>query len=268
MSDEWLDPARFEGTSNAVLRKRHEAAYAFARRFAEGERVVDVACGVGYGARLLGDRPRHYLGIDHASEALRRARSRVGRRDGDFVCGDVAGRIPVAAGRAGLVLAFQIVEHIPKARTRGFLRELQRICSPGGRVILTTPNRVHRLLPFQPPWNPYHEREFARDELESVLRGVFRKVSMKGLRADGPIERVELERVRQDPLWVYSRPLFRMFPEGLRRMLERRLFPGRTGDRSDLSPSSDPAGEVTLDRFRVEEDGEGRGLDLVAVCRS
>ena len=71
MSTEWLDPSRSgESLTELVHRRRHEAAYVFARRFAGGARVVDVACGVAYGAALLGDGPRRYVGLDRSAEAL------------------------------------------------------------------------------------------------------------------------------------------------------------------------------------------------------
>lgn len=264
--EEWLDPATREPTvQDLVLRRRHEAAYRFARAMAEDRRVIDVACGVGYGARVLGDEPADYVGVDRAQEPLRRARRRApGGRIG-FVCGDAAGHLPFQTGSGELVLAFQIVEHLSEEATGKLLKELRRICAPEGRVVITTPNRYHRLLPFQRPWNPYHTREFDRDELADLLDGIWREVVILGLRAEEEIERVERERVRQSPLAVYSRPLRRVLPESLRTWLERiarRAGNSRTETESGISPD-----QVTVDRFRVEEDPEGAGLDLVAVCR-
>lgn len=268
MAEEWLDPTRADASlAELVLRRRHEAAYAFARRFADGATVVDVACGVGYGAAILGSRPRRYLGVDRSIRALGTAASRAAAGRADFACGDVMGSVPIASKRADLVLAFQIIEHIPERGTAEFLRELRRVCRDGGRVVLTTPNRAHRLLPLQPPWNPYHTREFSRGELDDALRSVFGNVSLRGLRADEEIEHVELSRVRQDPLWVYSRPLFRLMPDRVRTWLEDRLFAESPQVSVDLEGTGASGGPVTVDRFRVEDDPDGKGLDLIAVCR-
>ena len=148
----------------------------------------------------------------------------------------------------------------------GFLTGLRRLCRPEGRVILTTPNRRHRLLPFQRPWNTYHVREFRQRELRRLLEEVFPRVSVLGLRADEEIERVERERVRQDPLEVYTRPLRHLLPRAVRSWLG-----GLLGSPGTEAPGTEAPGpgtaDVPLDRFRVEEDPAAEGLDLVAVCR-
>lgn len=267
MGTEWLEPARTgPSLADLVLRRRHEAAYVFGRRYADGKRVVDVACGAAYGATVLGDRPARYVGVDRSPEALDAARSRLDGTRRDFVRADVVSGLPLRAGCADLVLGFQILEHVPEARAVFFLDGLRRLCHPEGRVILTTPNRRHRLLPLQPPWNPYHVREFRQGELADLLGKVFPRFSVLGLRADEEIERVERERVRQDPLEVYTRPLRRLLPRGLRSWLGDLLrSTGPTpGGREEESPAERP--DVSVDRFRVEEDPDEEGLDLVAVC--
>lgn len=269
MDTEWLDPSGAAASvSDTVLRRKHEAAYRYAREYAAGY-VVDVACGVGYGARVLGDDSRLYVGLDRSRRAIRTATERNTRRPVCFAVADAAGTLPVASNAAELVLAFQIVEHIPKPETASFLKELRRICGEEGRVIVTTPNRAHRLLPFQPPWNPYHTREFGKDELEEILERVFSSVTVRGLRAEEELEEIELERVRQSPLLVYGGMLLRLLPEVLAdwiREIREKIFPanGNEKNASDWALATD---EVTVDRFEVVEDPQGKGLDLVAVCR-
>lgn len=267
VSTEWLDPSRQEDDlKDVVLRLRHEAAYVFAKQWAEDARVVDVACGVAYGARVLGSVPSSYLGLDRAKEALIAAvQSNCGSVS--FVCADAVRGIPVSSGSVDVVLAYQILEHIPVEDTEDFLGELRRICSPGGRVILTTPNRRHRLLPLQRPWNPYHVREFRRQEFANLLGECFSDITVLGLRAGEKIERVELERVRQNPLAVYAGPLRELIPDGALRWIGARLLswdgPAGTSD-GETSP---PGHSISVQDFWIEEDREGKGLDLVAVCR-
>ena len=54
-----------------------------------------------------------------------------------------AGRAPLSDGVADVVAAVETIEHLENPRA--FLRELTRLCKPGGRVIVTTPNQ-HSLL--------------------------------------------------------------------------------------------------------------------------
>lgn len=266
MRTEWLDPFdREKDLTGAVLRRRHEAAYTFARDFvAEGESyVVDVACGVGYGSRILSDAGAYYVGLDRASDALRKA-ERLRDSPGTFMAANAIGGVPVESNCADLVLAFQIIEHIPPRVTDRFLDELSRICKTDGHIIFTTPNRRHRLLPLQPPWNPYHEREFDRKGLAELLNGRFSDVSLLGLRAVDDVEKLELARVRQDPLEVYTRPLRSLVPRSIRRWIRRH---SSMGTRDDEEPDEGmTADQVSVTQFWVEEDSAGEGLDLVAVC--
>lgn len=267
MNTEWLDPTRQDDEfTDVVLRLRHEAAYVFSTRFAEGARVADVACGVAYGAEVLGDRPTAYVGVDRAQEALDMADGTSSDR-AYFVCGDAAGNIPLRSGSADLVLAFQILEHIPVEETEKFLADLRRICKPDGHIVITTPNRRHRLLPLQQPWNPYHVREFQRREFKQLLIGHFDEVEVFGLRATEEIERVERERVRQNPIRVYGKPVLALIPESIRRWIGSHLRSLGEANKDMDTEMPDRAERVSVDDFKVEDDPEGRGLDLIALCR-
>lgn len=267
MRTEWLDPFDQEkDLTGAVLRRRHEAAYTFARDFVAGGEsyVVDIACGVGYGGRIVSDAGAYYAGLDRASDALRKA-ERLRDGPGTFIVADAVGGVPVGSDCADLVLAFQIIEHIPPGVTDRFLDELGRICKRDGHIIFTTPNRRHRLLPFQPPWNPYHEREFDRKGLAELLSGRYSEVSILGLRAVDDVEKVELARVRPDPLEVYTRPLRCLIPRSVRRWM-RSHFSMWTRDHEEPHGGMS-ADQVSVTQFWVEGDPAGEGLDLIAVCR-
>lgn len=267
METEWLDPAGGgESISDTVLRRKHEAAYVFARRYSKDRRVVDVACGVAYGARILGNGPRRYLGIDRSVEAVRTAAERNAAEQVRFTVADASGALPVASDSAELVLALQIVEHVPTSQIGSFLEELRRVCREDGRIIFTTPNRKHRLLPLQSPWNPYHVQEFDRRELERMLEEVYAEVSVRGLRADREIENIELKRVRQNPVFVYGKWLLRMVPSPIEGWIREKISSMNSESRKDSGHGLSPE-EVTVERFDVVKDPRGEGIDLVAVCR-
>lgn len=64
----------------------------------------------------------------------------------DIVC-NLRDSIPVRSGGADIVVAGEIIEHI--AESRKFLREIRRILSPNGELILSTPNILsakHRFI--------------------------------------------------------------------------------------------------------------------------
>jgi SAM-dependent methyltransferase len=78
-----------------------------------------------------------------------------------------------------MAVSFETIEHV--ANTHAFVQELRRVLKPGGRLVLSTPNRA-----FGPPErhtaNPFHIREFTADELRALLRECFAAVQLYGQR--------------------------------------------------------------------------------------
>ena len=98
--------------------------------------VLDIGCGAGPGLRYLATRGAEAVGIDASFYALQRAR--------DFVASaglaqtDARASLPFRDGVFGLVLASEVIEHLPDGVP--FLQECFRVLRPGGVVLLTTPN--------------------------------------------------------------------------------------------------------------------------------
>jgi SAM-dependent methyltransferase len=133
--------------------QEHLARYRFAKERARG-RILDVACGTGYGSALLGA-----VGVDRSVAALRRGR--VPRVAADAL------RLPF--GRVfDTVVSFETIEHVADAAR--FVAECARVLRPGGRLMVSTPNR-ELWSPRSPrPCQRFHVREFSRKEFLSVLR--------------------------------------------------------------------------------------------------
>lgn len=51
-----------------------------------------------------------------------------------------SGRVPLADDAADIVVAVETIEHLENPRA--FVRELTRLCRPGGMLIVTTPNQL------------------------------------------------------------------------------------------------------------------------------
>ncbi len=121
----------------------HTRRYTLAREFVRpGMRILDAACGLGYGAPILRAHPDVAVtGVDCSEFAIAYARlhyTRPGSPD-RFLRGD-ATRLDFAADATfDLVTSFETIEHVidPAA----FLTELARVLKPGGRLVLSVPNR-------------------------------------------------------------------------------------------------------------------------------
>jgi SAM-dependent methyltransferase len=164
--------------------RRHEAAYAALGPLCAGSRVLDAGCGEGYGAaaaRQAG--ATTVIALDYDRWAVEHAARtyRLPAVQGNLV------DLPVADDAFDLVLSLQTLEHVWNQPR--FLAECARVLRPGGRLALTTPNR----LTF-PPGNPFHAREVDVRELRALAESSrFHVESLLGLRHGDRITAYERE---------------------------------------------------------------------------
>lgn len=157
----------------------HWHRYAFAQPLAAGRRVLDVACGEGYGAALLAGTAASVLGVDCAAEAVAHARARYPHPRLRFEVDDATRLDGVADASIDLVVSFETLEHL--ADHDGLLAALARVLAPGGLLLLSTPDRrTYSELPGH--HNPHHVRELDRAEFEALLARHFPCVRLYGQR--------------------------------------------------------------------------------------
>ncbi len=150
----------------------HWHRYAFARRFTATRRVLDVACGEGYGSALLAANARSVVGIDVAHEATRHAAATYAQVAGlAFVTGSAAA-LPLPDASVDVVVSFETIEHLPPQDQPAMLAEFARVLTPDGLVVLSAPNPVE-YSDARNYRNPFHTREPSRDELTALLCTAF-----------------------------------------------------------------------------------------------
>jgi SAM-dependent methyltransferase len=161
------------GKVDVFLFREHEARYVFAGRLVKDKRVLDVACGAGIGTHyLLEAGAQSCLGLDIDAAAVDYARAAY--KGCCFTQCD-ATNLCLPDESVDVVVSFETIEHL--GNQLRFLQECNRVLSPGGILICSTPNRkVHR-------WanrNRYHFHEFKVDEFEVLLKTVFSDVQLYG----------------------------------------------------------------------------------------
>src|SRR5712692_3102716 len=112
------------GQVNDDLWSEHVARYAYARRYAEGKRVLDAGCGTGYGSAELAQSANAVTGLDTAPEALEYARRNYPIPNLRFAAGSCT-ELPFASGSFDLTVAFEVIEHVREFRK--FLDECARV---------------------------------------------------------------------------------------------------------------------------------------------
>src|SRR4029079_919113 len=97
------------GTTGEIAHE-HWHRYAFVRAFVAGRRVLDVACGEGYGSALLCDTAAHVTGVDIDTRTLAHARATyAGRANLAFVEGSAAA-LPLPDPCVDVVVSFETIE--------------------------------------------------------------------------------------------------------------------------------------------------------------
>lgn len=149
----------------------HMHRYAFAQPLARGLRVLDAACGEGYGAALLAGSARQVLALDISAEAVGHARARYGQIPNlRFDVADCTDLDALPSGSFDLITSFETLEHV-QAQER-MLDGFARLLAPDGLLLVSTPDK-HTYTDLSGVVNEFHVRELYRDEFEAMLGARF-----------------------------------------------------------------------------------------------
>jgi 2-polyprenyl-3-methyl-5-hydroxy-6-metoxy-1,4-benzoquinol methylase len=156
--------------------RRHLVVYEWIAARAHGRRVVDLACGEGYGTAVLGRTAASVVGVDANPEAYEHARLK-------YAGGTVSferNMIELWRGDVDCVVFLQTIEHVqdPDAVLAG----IRETIGPRGVAYVSTPN----VLTLAPPGaersgNPWHVREYRAEEFAALCNGHFGNVDLLGL---------------------------------------------------------------------------------------
>jgi len=221
----WPTPA-----TEAESRRRFPAEWAryqLAAGRAAGRRVLDCACGAGYGSWLLGRTAVRVVGVDVDPAAVEWANEHFASASVAFRRGDGA-RLPLEDAEVDLAVSFETIEHVHDAR--GFIAELARVLAPQGELVLSTPLSYGqaRLRPS----NPFHVREYDDEELARLLAPRFEILERLGQHSGAARRFAAMKRAPGLGALLRS-GAHRLLPECLRAWARARLAP--PGDRPWIS---------------------------------
>jgi 2-polyprenyl-3-methyl-5-hydroxy-6-metoxy-1,4-benzoquinol methylase len=158
--------------------QRHLAVYEWIADSVAGMRVIDMACGEGYGSAVLARSAASAVGVDANPEAHEHARLRYVRDNLRFDRGLI--ETYGDKGAYDAVVHLQTIEHVldPAAA----LEHFRSLLAPGGTVYISTPN-VLTLAPegAERSDNPWHLREYRAREFRELCESVFAQVQLLGL---------------------------------------------------------------------------------------
>jgi len=155
----------------------HWARYAFALDFARDKRVLDAACGEGFGSALLARSARSVIGLDVSAQAVAHAQARYGGAANlRYVQGDCT-QLDLPAASVDLVVSIETLEHV--AAQEAMVAGFARVLGEDGIFIVSSPDKrtYSDVTGFR---NEFHVRELYRDELLALLKPHFPEVRLYG----------------------------------------------------------------------------------------
>lgn len=156
-----------ELSDNYVL-QRSISAYLYAAQLVNGK-VLEIGTGSGYGIDYIAPHSEEFITLDKFQSDIDFSQySNV-----LFVQANVP-PIPLEDNTFDFVVSFQVIEHIKDDIT--FVKEIHRVLKPGGQFIVSTPNIKTTLTR-----NPWHIREYTKEELHKLLSTFFPSVETLGV---------------------------------------------------------------------------------------
>jgi ubiquinone/menaquinone biosynthesis C-methylase UbiE len=163
--------------TDPILALEHYHRYYFASRFAQKKRVLDMACGEGYGSAFLSRYSDAVLGIDSDSATIDHARNKYSS----------IANLRFEAGRCedspredhsfDMVVAFELLEHLDPNDQVRFLENVRRVLKQDGLFIFSSPDRNEYAEVHKSP-NEFHKHEMTLPELRVFLSNYFKYVHL------------------------------------------------------------------------------------------
>jgi len=156
--------------------RRHLVVYEWIAARTLGKRVVDMACGEGYGSEVFSRGAASVVGVDANPEAHEHARLRYARQNLRFE----RDLVETFREECDAVVFLQTIEHVQNPGE--ILEHFKSMLAPGGVAYVSTPN----LLTLAPPGaekseNPWHVKEYRAEEFRALCEAHFGQVELWGL---------------------------------------------------------------------------------------
>jgi SAM-dependent methyltransferase len=172
---------RYTGKSPHFIHPKHlvDAPWHdwYVEHLAASDVVLDVGCANGAHTVVAAARCRRIYGLDYDARQLAVARHTARRRrlaNVHLFAWDVTGRFPFDDGFFDAALFLDVIEHLhPRVAV---LREIHRVLRPGGRLLVSGPNRDSswrrslRAAGLFAYSDPDHKVEYTREEFVTELR--------------------------------------------------------------------------------------------------
>ena len=149
----------------------HMQRYLFAKKFCKGKKVLDAACGSGYGSAEIAKVAKSVIGIDISDSAINFAKANYRLPNLEYKKIN-AEQLTKLRKKFGTIASFETIEHLKNYRK--FLGGVIKSMHKDDTFILSTPNFKIK------SYNKFHLHEFYFSELFMLLHNYFEEVELYG----------------------------------------------------------------------------------------
>jgi len=155
--------------------KEHVARYNFASKYIESKKVLDIACGSGYGSEILLEKGAKYvIGCDISEEAINYGKKHYQKENMEFITNDIK-KLDFSDEEFDCIVSFETLEHVKDQEK--VMTELKRVLKKGGTLIISTPNLESRDNEEEEA-NSFHEKELTVKEFKKIVEKFFPKFEL------------------------------------------------------------------------------------------
>lgn len=162
---ERIIPEKMKITNGMLL--EHLARYYFAMYYAKG-RILDFACGTGYGSKLVArscKEASEIVAVDIDGPTIDYAIKNYYHPKVKYVIGDATDdKLPSSLGQFDLIISFETLEHIDNETA--YLRNIYQLLKPGATLIISTPFGAGRGKPTK---EQFHVHQLTEDEFQTLF---------------------------------------------------------------------------------------------------
>lgn len=153
------------------IREDHLARYRFALPKVTNQKVLDIACGEGYGTNLLSKTAKEAIGVDVHPNSISKAEEKYQGKNLHFIASDGIEYLKEHQACFDVIVCYETIEHLSEYEE--FIHFLAQGLKKNGLLYISTPNKEFSDLLTGGTANPYHIHEFYSQELENLLKKYF-----------------------------------------------------------------------------------------------